>query len=752
MSTEMPSRKAASHVVRRVDDLVFASDFDSGNLANVRKVEGEKDMFVLTMAEDCQGTPFVRKGKPCVSWFHFSVSGGRKGRKITMTFDNKLKWTSFSKGYKAVSRIGSNFEWATLPVRVEMKAIEKDDCGTQESSKAIPNTPAVETCTNDELCKEKITHRVSSSSSGSFAATKASKPQLYIDYEFGKDGETVYFASSYPYALSTLCQKILRFESRLRRNPRAFANSSHGKLCYTRELLTRSRMGRRVELLTITNTSDEQDVAYEQEPHLKHLFPPDIASADFSPKNDDASQCNDVDDDCEMRTGLEDRCYAERDRIFSAAVRPPTSSEAESQIYARMSGGFGLAQGQRPTVHRKKPTVLLTSRVHPGETPSQYLLDGVLDLLLHPTDPNALLLRKHFVFKIIPVLNPDGVYLGHHRLDSRGRNLNRLYVSPSPDDAPSVYAVKEVARLAARWNTAAAEPSRVRVGNALMLQLRRLYETASPIKSITQLARMLGKSYSTKERPLRRPGPMQLRFWMTAEKLESQHFEKMMSFHHFCSYYDRFVRPQIQNERQNGVDACGLALHIDFHAHANKQGMFVFGNYHPTEELRVRNALYPWMIEQNCPLFELQSSDFKAENMFAMSEGVSRLGTSRVAVFQATGAICVYTLESHFFHTKREPLRSRISQYEPSHWRAVGLAAMTAILDFRGIDHPRRSKRIPTDLSESREIVRQIIRAKSSKVPRAKRKTKRKTKRSGKVSGFETKASPESQSIASTSA
>lgn len=97
--------------------------------------------------------------------------------------------------------------------------------------------------------------------------------------------------------------------------------------------------------------------------------------------------------------------------------------------------------GQRVCRKAKKPIVFISARVHPGETPGSFVLDGFLQALLSP-DPRSVALRRNFVFKIVPVVNPDGVARGHYRVDQRGVNLNRCYQSPSLIEHPTVFAVK----------------------------------------------------------------------------------------------------------------------------------------------------------------------------------------------------------------------------------------------------------------------------------------------------------------------
>jgi len=72
-------------------------------------------------------------------------------------------------------------------------------------------------------------------------------------------------------------------------------------------------------------------------------------------------------------------------------------------------------------------------------------MEGVINFLINKHDLRAHLLRKMFVFQIVPMINVDGVYHGHFRMDIFGKNLNRFYINPDCEQQPAIYAIKELA-------------------------------------------------------------------------------------------------------------------------------------------------------------------------------------------------------------------------------------------------------------------------------------------------------------------
>ncbi|XP_046683364.1 cytosolic carboxypeptidase 6-like [Homalodisca vitripennis] len=91
------------------------------------------------------------------------------------------------------------------------------------------------------------------------------------------------------------------------------------------------------------------------------------------------------------------------------------------------------------TSGRKMRVVVILSRIHPGETPSSYVCQGIIDFLIS-NHPMALALRDHVIFKIFPMMNPDGVFLGNYRSTLMGADLNRVWSQISRWIHPTLHA------------------------------------------------------------------------------------------------------------------------------------------------------------------------------------------------------------------------------------------------------------------------------------------------------------------------
>ncbi|XP_021377472.1 uncharacterized protein LOC110465752 isoform X3 [Mizuhopecten yessoensis] len=90
-----------------------------------------------------------------------------------------------------------------------------------------------------------------------------------------------------------------------------------------------------------------------------------------------------------------------------------------------------------------KQVIVVTARVHPGESQASWMMKGLLDFITGP-DPGAKQLRNVFIFKVVPMLNPDGVIVGNYRCSLAARDLNRNYRHPRKESFPTVWHVKSM--------------------------------------------------------------------------------------------------------------------------------------------------------------------------------------------------------------------------------------------------------------------------------------------------------------------
>ena len=78
--------------------------------------------------------------------------------------------------------------------------------------------------------------------------------------------------------------------------------------------------------------------------------------------------------------------------------------------------------------------------MHPGETPASFIMQTIIEFLLSSAGKN---LRKIAVFKLVPMINPDGVVSGNYRCNENGHDLNRCYQDPSAWQHPEVFSLKD---------------------------------------------------------------------------------------------------------------------------------------------------------------------------------------------------------------------------------------------------------------------------------------------------------------------
>jgi len=90
-----------------------------------------------------------------------------------------------------------------------------------------------------------------------------------------------------------------------------------------------------------------------------------------------------------------------------------------------------------------KPKIWLIARQHPGESMSEWFMQGLIERLSDTSDPVSKILLNNVIFFIVPNMNVDGSIHGNLRTNAAGYNLNRAWLDPDPETTPEVYYVRQ---------------------------------------------------------------------------------------------------------------------------------------------------------------------------------------------------------------------------------------------------------------------------------------------------------------------
>ena len=225
-------------------------------------------------------------------------------------------------------------------------------------------------------------------------------------------------------------------------------------------------------------------------------------------------------------------------------------------------------------------------------------------------------MRNNLVIKMIPMLNPDGVAHGHYRTDTRGVNLNRVYLDPDPHLHPSIFATKSI--MLHHHQVSKQDSSKDLVRSCTCIEKKcHPQRTSGSAKLVASGSQAMGKSIHLKRsRSKTYPfdnycvdAPTQKKQSCTCQ-IKSEHITNevyTVNCSSSCSVLNSLFVSLFQS---------GVAMYIDLHAHATKRGCFFYGNFLEDEKCQVENMLYPRLVALNTPHLDFEHCLFSAKNMY----------------------------------------------------------------------------------------------------------------------------------------
>lgn len=88
-----------------------------------------------------------------------------------------------------------------------------------------------------------------------------------------------------------------------------------------------------------------------------------------------------------------------------------------------------------------KERIWIHAGVHPAETTSYFMVEGLLEWLTSG-DPRAEVLLDHALIEVVPMANPDGVVLGNYRTNANSVEIESQWSAPYNSSQPEVVALR----------------------------------------------------------------------------------------------------------------------------------------------------------------------------------------------------------------------------------------------------------------------------------------------------------------------
>ena len=306
-----------------------------------------------------------------------------------------------------------------------------------------------------------------------------------------------------------------------------------------------------------------------------------------------------------------------------------------------------------------------------------------------------MVLRKSFVFKMVPMLNPDGVKRGHYRTDSTGVNLNRVYDSPDVVLHPSIYALKQLMIYHHHNRETNISFSNENIPNNDIIMCDKnnnndvLQNGESDVLQgfppnidnsktcnrcqLNQISKEMAEisfksTYSYLKRSQTEPNISLFKSSSLYGTMDSQAILKINNRLHqgtsdICINKDSYMIPcpecakaQTLKKNTRGIPDKVLEksfsnkdteldskidIFIDLHGHASKRGCFIYGNYFENDSDLIKCMLLPKLISLNSSYFDFSACNFSEKNMHHRDkrDGQSKEGSARVAMYKTLGVI-----------------------------------------------------------------------------------------------------------------